>query len=206
MTVSAKIEPQIATLDEIRDYVWNALERAAHNRHDAFHTAMTGTISEFGCQMRTVILRKVDRHSGTLFFHTDYRSVKIRELEKDHRLSWLFYDADRKVQIRAASTAAVHYQDAVARERWQASSLSSRRCYLAPSAPGQFTPEMSANVPEAFLRRNPTTAESESGWQNFCAVAARVNFLDWLYLHSSGHQRAQFVSDNGEWQGNWVTP
>jgi pyridoxine/pyridoxamine 5'-phosphate oxidase len=139
MTVSAKIEPQIATLDEIRDYVWNALERAAHNRHDAFHTAMTGTISEFGCQMRTVILRKVDRHSGTLFFHTDYRSVKIRELEKDHRLSWLFYDADRKVQIRAASTAAVHYQDAVARERWQASSLSSRRCYLAPSAPGQFT-------------------------------------------------------------------
>lgn len=196
----------VPTLDDIFDDIWRMLIEGSRDRDDPFHHMVVGTSGDGGAGLRTVILRLADPGSFTLFFHTDIRTDKVREIERDNRLSLLFYDPRRKVQVRASATATIHYQDEVARHRWNASSLSSRRCYLAPLRPGQEVAAMSHNLPEDLLSHNPSRERSEAGFENFCAVACEISDIDWLYLRGEGHMRARFSLAQGEWRKTWVAP
>ncbi|MFZ9916455.1 MAG: flavin-binding protein, partial [Phycisphaerales bacterium] len=118
-----------------------------------------------------------------------------------------FYDAGRKLQLRVAAVAEVHATGARADEAWARSAPSSRRCYLAPAAPGARCDAVSPNLPEALRLRVPTVEESLAGRVNFALVATRVTAIDWLHLASEGHERARFQrGDDGLWSGCWCEP
>ena len=92
-------------------------------------------------------------------------------------------------------------------EAWEQSPVTSRRCYLAPRAPGAVCDAPSPNLPDAVRDRRPTEAETLAGRANFALVVTRAIAIDWLYLASEGHQRAKFARDaDGLWQGTWVEP
>ena len=194
------------SLEEIFEDIWRAWIKASHKRQEPFHSPTVATIGSEGAQVRTVILRQVDWPAYTLYFHTDYRSEKVQAIQQDNRVSWLFYDAPRKVQARVQSTATIHYQDEIAALRWQKTALRSRRCYLAPFVPGSLLEEYHPNLPEDVWQDAPDQARSEEGYENFCVIACQVQRIDWLYLRFEGHQRALFTKEGELWHKQWIAP
>jgi 3-hydroxyisobutyrate dehydrogenase len=197
---------QELSLDTLLASIWESLESGARSRTHPFHTGVIATVSDDAPQARTVVLRKVIADTRTLIFHTDQRSQKISELTKNPNICWLFYDTTERVQLRLSGVATLHYQDDLASAQWENTKLFSRRCYLS-IPPLTRLEQAGSGLPESLLKRNPTLEESEAGWENFTVVETHIHTIDWLWLNSTGHQRAKFVwQSDGEVIANWIVP
>ncbi len=194
------------SLDRLLASIWESLENGTRSRFHPFHTGVIATVSDDAPQARTVVLRKVIAKTRTLMFHTDQRSQKVSELTKNPKISWLFYDPTARVQLRLLGKATLHHTDALADIQWQNTKLTSRRCYLS-IPPLTRLERAGSGLPEPLLRRNPTLEESEAGRANFTVVETHIHTIDWLWLNSTGHQRAKFTwLPNDEVVANWVVP
>ncbi|MEM1166234.1 MAG: pyridoxamine 5'-phosphate oxidase family protein [Planctomycetota bacterium] len=189
--------------------VWSMLAHGAADRRRACHTPTLVTVDAGGrpCA-RTVVLRGVDPEVGTLRCHTDARSPKVDEITRSGWVSWHVYDMAAKVQLRCGGSARVEREGATVDVAWDNTPLMSRRCYLAPRAPGAPSEGPSANLPEALIERDPTSEESEGGRAHFAVVVCDVLEIEWLWLHHAGHRRAWWSRDGvGEaWRGGWLEP
>ncbi|MEL7088010.1 MAG: pyridoxamine 5'-phosphate oxidase family protein [Planctomycetota bacterium] len=186
-------------LDDILDHLWVHLETATRSAKPPFHLPTLCNIDPAGRpDGRIVVLRRVERQTRRLMCHTDARSPKARAFRERPHACWVFYDAPAKVQLRVTGTVTLRTDDAVADAQWDASSPSSRRCYLAPSPPGELSETVSPNLPPGVRGRVPTAEESAAGRRNFAVVDCRVERFDWLYLHHAGHRRARFVWAEGD--------
>lgn len=193
-------------LDGIYDEIWSTLQRAVENATHGWHLPVVGTESAGRANMRIVVLRAADPLQGTLAFHTDRRSEKIAQIEANPHVSWNFYDQSMRVQVQIDTTAQVHSDDALADERWHASRLESRRCYLAPYPPGQAVVERTFNLPESLRDRPPTETEAVAGREHFVVVSAQVHAINWLYLNAAGNLGARFQIENAKRvESTWVT-
>ena len=175
---------------------------------DAFHTGVLASQAVSGISLRTVVLRKVLPEEKKIFCHTDLRSPKVAELMAHPQVSWLFYDAVRRLQFRLSGTASLHYNDELADLHWKNTSLSSRKCYLASDAPGKIQTHPTDTLPAHLQDRAlPEIAESEAGKANFVVIQTQVQTLDWLFLNSHGHRRCQFQYQHGNLSlMHWVAP
>jgi general stress protein 26 len=123
------------TLDSVLSALWSGLAAAVRDRDHSWHLPTLATIGLDGSpQARTVVLRDIDPVAATILCHTDARSPKVAEIAAQPEVAWHFYDPRSRVQLRVKAIAAVHRavaDDPLALERWSASTLSARRCYLA---------------------------------------------------------------------------
>jgi hypothetical protein len=195
------------SLEDIWDNAWAMLVLGATDATDPFHTPVLGTVSPPGCSVRTVVLRRIIPAERILICHTDLRSDKVQEIQRNPRASWLFYHSRQKVQLRLTGQATLHTADELADQQWAASALTSRRTYCAVDRPGAPSNGPTSGLPEPLLLTEPTWAESEAGRTNFTVIACRVDFMDWLYLRAEkGHLRAQFTWRGDELSATWVVP
>jgi pyridoxamine 5'-phosphate oxidase len=190
---------------------WDELRRGADDRHHGFHVPTLCTVGQDGAPIaRSVVLRRVLVDASEILCHTDVRSAKVAEIAREPRVCWHFYAPEHKLQLRVSALAEFHRDDARADEGWARSSLSSRRCYLAPRAPGAVCDGPSPNLPAGILDRRPTDQEAAPGRANFGVVVTRAYAIDWLFLASEGHQRARFERTDDpcgcSWSGRWVEP
>lgn len=197
---------EINNFEELLQLIWADLEDGATNSKSQLHTPAFATLSEGSCHLRTVVLRRVLPQSRQLLCHTDIRSPKVDHIQKQPAVSYLFYDAERKIQIRAEGTGAIHFGDEVALDAWRRTSLSSRRAYLTEFAPSTAQDEPISGLPPNLTGRIPTEEESASGQPNFAVIATTIERLDWLYLAASGHRRAQFDWNGQAFAGTWLIP
>lgn len=193
-------------LETLATALWRELGRGVREAKAPFHTPVLATLTPHGPEPRVVVLREADAVNRRLRCHTDVRSRKVAEIAAQPAVSWLFYDAAQKIQIRAGGMAQVHHLDDLAARAWTDSRLSSRRCYVIADAPGTVVDAPKSGLPKHLTGRIPTLAESAAGWENFAVVVAEITRLDWLYLDAHGHRRAQFVWDGADWRGTWVIP
>jgi 3-hydroxyisobutyrate dehydrogenase len=186
-------------LPAIDVHQWQLLRQSEKSYKAPFHSGVVATVHEQLPQLRTVILRKVDIAARTLFFHTDIRSPKVEQLKKQPAISWLFYDADLRVQLRMQATATIHYANDVANVAWEHARLSSRLTYTTSSAAGVVLPS-----PELIdLNRKEVEPELiEMAWRNFCVVETTVQKMDWMFLNKDGNRRALFDYHNNNYQ--WI--
>ena len=171
---------------------WSHLERGVQRASEAFHLGVFGSWNGRECGLRTVVLRGVNRERRELICHTDYRSPKRVQVDQRPRVSWLFYDPDRKLQLRMMGQAQTLREGTVANARWGQTSLSARRCYLAGQAPGTPVASPASGLAPPFEARPPSHAESAQGRANFVVILTVVDELDWLQLDARGHRRARF--------------
>ena len=180
---------------------WCLLQAGCNSARDPLHTPVLATLGKFGPSQRTVVLRHVDPAHRTLACHTDLRSLKVREARENERCSWLFYDRERKLQIRLAGIASVHSDDRLAERRWLETNPRGKACYNNNHAPGQ---KVSAPLAApALIKEAEAKVEARA---RFAVLATRIDFFDWLMLSINGHRRAQFLWKNGNWCGEWVAP
>lgn len=195
-------------LREVLEGSWSELGRGAVDRRHGFHVPVIATLGLDGTpQARAVVLRRVIAEAGEICCHTDVRSGKVAEIRASSRVAWHFYDEGRKLQLRIAAVAEVVADGPRADEAWARSAVTSRRCYLAPRAPGVVCDSPSPNLPEGVRDRRPTEEETLPGRINFALVVTRAVSIDWLSLASEGHQRARFACGvDGAWRGSWIEP
>lgn len=200
--------PMHDALAKVFTDLWLELGRGSVDRRHGFHVPVIATLGAHGApEARTVVLRRVLADAAEIHCHTDIRSGKVAEIRAEPRVSWHFYDAHRKVQLRIAALAEIVADGPRADEAWSRSAPTSRRCYLAPARPGSECDAPSPNLPEAVRGRRPSDEETLPGRANFALVVTRATSIDWLFLESDGHQRARFTRGASDaWHGTWVEP
>jgi 3-hydroxyisobutyrate dehydrogenase len=186
---------------------WIRLLNGTLTYKNPFHNPVVANTNAHGVNLRTVVLRKVDTQKKALFFHTDTRSGKWSDLEKDNKVSWLFYNPTSRVQLRLGGNAVLHQSDAIADEAWAKSNMSSRKIYLGVEGPSSVAEMPVSGLPASFEVADPTLEESEAGRKNFGLVSTHVHWMEWLWLNSKGHRRAEFKYDSElNFSANWLVP
>ncbi len=192
---------------EILKKIWKNLDLGTLEREHPFHTPVFSTVAN-GCvpNLRVVVLRRFWRKPPLLAFHTHTGSPKIKELQNNPNVYWLFYHPTEKLQVRIKGKARVHTADDLAEEQWLATEFFSRRCYIG-EAPTEPSKKPTSGLPEDLLDRAPTREESEAGRANFAVVTSTVEQIDCLEMNVRGHRRSLFVwNETGELETRWLTP
>jgi pyridoxamine 5'-phosphate oxidase len=189
-------------LQQVVNECLNKLLLAAHNVSHPFRTGIVASAGATGVNIRTVILREADIANHTIYFYTDIRSAKVADLRLNDNISWLFYDAEEKVQVRLSGHAKIHHQDEVTKQCWQKVSPAGRSSYSAMPGPSTIV-----DMPtDGLTHLNDAGENADIGFENFAVVHTKITRLEWLHLNSDGHRRAAFNLVNGKWQGNWLIP
>ena len=182
------------SLPALLDLAWHHLAHAVTTAHHGFHLPTLCTLGlDQRPAARIVVLRRFDLAERAVMCHTDRRAPKVLEIEADARASWVFYDGPSRLQLRASGVVKMHTGDALADTQWEASNLSSRRCYLAPRRPGSAVDHPSPNLPPEVRDQVPVEAATLPGRANFAVLRCVIESLDVLHLHHAGHHRAQFT-------------
>jgi pyridoxamine 5'-phosphate oxidase len=189
------------------DQCWSLLETGATNRKSAFHTPALCTLSADGSpQSRILVLRDVDKNQRLLRFNSDMRSPKIAEITTDPRAAVLSYDPETRVQLRLTGHMRVKNEGADVDAIWAASDRYARRCYMTQSAPSSNSDVPTSGLPQSVEGRKPEEAELAPARANFTLLLFEAQHIDWLYLATEGHRRAQWCWNGDDWQGTWLIP
>lgn len=193
-------------LDAAENMAWDMLEKGARSAKQAFHTPVLATVTADGApQARTIVMREADRKALLLRGNTDQRAPKAHQMANDSRVQLLFYDVSAKVQIRATAKADLITDGPLRAEAWATSVPGSKVCYLAQGAPGTDQDAPTSGLPDyADLGQRVAPDKLEAGLENFAIIRFSVESIDWLYLDSKGHRRAQF--DYVAKTKSWVIP
>lgn len=179
--------------------IFDMLAEGANNRDIPAHTPSIATIdNQNRPQIRTLVLREFNRDNNFLRFHTDKRSTKLLEFSNSKEVGILIYDALKKIQIRLDCTVFLHDDDEVADKSWLQIEPMSQICYQVTKAPGTVI----TNPGNLDFDSNLTN----SGKDNFIVILAKINAIEWLYLHHLGHRRANFVLKGSAWKSTWLVP
>lgn len=179
-------------LTAVRAAAWAMLAEGARDPGSPCRHVTVATIAEDGAPtLRTVVLRGADPAAQTLRFHTDTRSHKYAELQRDPRAELHAYDRAAKVQIRARGTVALHTADATTAALWAQTPEPGKSAYRQPVAPG--APLATPGGAEGPL------LSDEAGYRHFVAAILHVDALEWLYLADGGHRRARLTRHGDAW-------
>ena len=149
---------------------------------------------------------KFDEEKLLLNFHTDFRSPKILDLKKNNNSSFLFYDHSIKIQLRIKTLSSINNQNEIAKQSWDLTQLSSRKCYLTKKRPSSKTNIPEDGLPKHLQGIDPTKNESEGGYNNFAVIQNKIESIDWLYLSYSGHKRLSINFKNNIPEFSWLIP
>ncbi len=188
--------------------VWEELQASTRDRKHGFHTASLATLDASGQpDNRTCTIRRVEPISRLLMTHADIRSPKAIQIMGDPRVAWVFYDVERRLQVRARGIAHVERDSSLAEEQWDRTSVVSRRCYMAPHAPSSVTPILDVNIAEWLRPGRPSIEQTLPARDNFCVLVTRVDDLDAMELAADGHRRAGFTwNEQGSMRTEWRAP
>ena len=159
-------------------------------KHD-YHSFVFSTVSKNNPDSRTVILRDFDEHQPAIWFHSDIRSKKILHLKENEKVSALFYDKSRKVQLRINGTADIEEDIEHNKRIWDSMRPESKLCYMGPYAPSQKINQFEPNT----LKKSAHDLDKKDehlGLSRFCRIRIKIKKLDWLKLDYKGHQRLEF--------------
>jgi len=186
---------------------WHRLVNGSVQGRHPMHNAVLANMGQAGINMRTVVLRKalpVEKH---LIFYTDIRSGKWAEIERHNTVSWLFYDAAARIQIRASGLSSLHQTGDLADQAWSSSNILNRKNYLSILIPSAATPEPVSGLSQEVEADEITLEQSEAGRKNFGVITTEIKWMEWLWLNGNGHRRASFIyEDTGAFTANWLVP
>ena len=84
-------------LDKIYLKIWNLLDLGLKNRDASFHIPVFICNNKSKSEGRIVVLRGVDIKEKKIWFHSDIRSNKVKNLKNNPEAALLFYDKNEKI-------------------------------------------------------------------------------------------------------------
>ncbi|MBL4720680.1 MAG: pyridoxamine 5'-phosphate oxidase family protein [Alphaproteobacteria bacterium] len=158
------------TLDDVAHDCWRRLQQGADDAAAPFRFPIVATqgLSHAGPPVlaaRIVVLRGADPTRREVVFHTDQRSLKFAEIAAAARVTFVFYDAQARVQLRLVAQATAHIDDAIADAAWNAAAPTSRRAYRAKRGSGATSTPHSPGTLKKWARE-PTRLMTTLGGSN----------------------------------------
>lgn len=149
---------------------------------------------------RIVVMRGFDPEERHFSLYTDARSSKVREIEMHPAVSAVFYDPGKRILLRLSGHCSIHRNDDETAKIW--SILPSHNKVLYGINPGPGTHVQAGDAYEI----SGIDASQHSEF-HFCIIKVFYHQLEWLYLASEGHRRAQYVwQSNGALTSQWAAP
>jgi len=178
------------SLKEIEKEIYLSLSKGVKERESNFHKAVLATTNlENKPEARTVVLRNFEKKKLALSIHSDHRANKVVELNNNNNVSLLFYDEEKKIQLRIRGWTQVLKSE---KKSWNKLSNWSKRCYLTDISPGVRSNKPTSGFAKKHSLNPPNENEASAGLENFCSIIVWANQIEWLYLASQGHRRAIF--------------
>lgn len=154
--------------------VLDILTRAANEKKSPWRWPVLVTRGEAYPGARMLVVRHFDRSALEIELHTDARSAKITELQRDPACALLFFDKASMVQLRIDGRAAV-LTGADAEAAYSRAPKGSLSDYTG-LAPG--------DDPDA-----PASENRDEPRENFAALRIRIEWADLLKISRNGHDR-----------------
>lgn len=195
-------------LKSLEQFIWQKLVNGAVKPKHNFHTMVVSTVNlECESTIRTVVNRKVDEKNKIIYFYTDKRSRKFKNLLNSNKLSLLLYDSRQQTQVVIKAIATLHTNDFLANEKWNSLNLRSRSAYMSVSEPNSMVGFPTNGLDEKFNLLEPTLLESDLYSQNFTVISCQVLEIEFLQLQKTGHRKAIYSYLNGEFFfSSWLIP
>ena len=174
------------SLEETRKEIFSLLFQGVKKRKSNFHNLVLNTIDlQNKPDARTVVLRSFSQEDLTIGIHTDNRSEKVEHLKNNNFTCLVFYDDQKKIQLRIRGTTNLEKSK---KESWDKLTNWSKRCYLTSSPPGQVSNNPTSGFPNKFESEAPSSEESQKGFENFTVIKVFIEEIEWLFLASQGHR------------------
>lgn len=184
---------QKESISEVWESIRQELHRGALDDRHPFHLVNMGTLSNGMPEVRSVVLRKVDKDLNCYVF-TDFRTRKVEELSENPNVSLHLYHPEKRVQIRIKAKAEIHHQNELSRSFWESVRGASQLAYLSKLPSGTPIP----NPGEAFQWL-------EIPDDRFFTVLKIVpEFIEALQLNELKHLKIVFLGKG--WVGQWLVP
>jgi len=196
------------SLEETRKEIFSLLFQGVKKRKSNFHNLVLNTIDlQNKPDARTVVLRSFSQENLTLGIHTDNRSEKVEHLKNNKFTCLVFYDDQKKIQLRIRGTTILEKSK---KESWDKLTNWSKRCYLTSNPPGKFSNNPTSGFPSKFESEAPSSEEAKKGLENFTVIRIFIDEIEWLFLASQGHRRALFKinrdNSNLSIESKWLVP
>lgn len=187
------------TLNDIFSSIWKKLDVSVRSRHEAWHLATLATQRDNRPEIRTLVLRGALESERLLWMHTDLRSPKCEDIQKSQEGALLLYDPEERWQLRLNGCLSFDSESEATNKVWQHTSASAKRCYQGNLIPSSKAQDATSNLPNE-------QAHSDLGRENFTRLLFHISKMDWLFLKSDGHLRAQWLWTSDKFVGTWVVP
>ena len=118
--------------------IWEELKRGVVDRRHPFHLYSLSTIGSGAAtvpESRILVLRDVDTRRFSLRSNADLRSNKCLEIKRNPKTHLLFYDKEKKIQVRITAESTIIEDRKITEQAWLESQDVSRRCYFSPLSP-----------------------------------------------------------------------
>ncbi len=180
-----------ADLAAFLDHAWQRLSRGVADRRSAARHISFATVSLDGQpQVRTVVLRGVQRSQNVVEVHTDAASAKVTALQAHPFAQLLLWDDKPRLQIRLDARVEV-LEGADVAALWDRVPPPAREAYGKVPPPG--TP---IDAPYAYdLLSDPAA---------FRVLRCHILHIDLVEL-GQAHRRATFCVED-RWVGQWLVP
>ena len=180
-------------------YIESLLIRYSKETNSYLHTPTLITTRLDGRPTaRTIILRKYDAKNRCLEFYTDKRANKFLEIEKSGLGQLHFYSYEHLLQLRIDCELEVKLEKILLQEAWNNLPERSKQVYQQSNTCGGQL----ASPEELTIELE----EKSAGFKNFAIVAAKIQSIECLYLHSPQHRRSFFSWQCDALESSWLAP
>jgi pyridoxamine 5'-phosphate oxidase len=169
------------------------LENGAEDKSHPFRyfTLATMGVDQYA-RLRTVVLRATSSDL-LLTFYTDKRSKKITHIKENKKVSLLFYNPKKLLQVRIEGVATILTDKSKLDEVWKNIQENSKKEYSIASEPGSTI-------------SNPDNLDYLDGINHFCMVQIEPFKIEYLKLRRPNHLRIRFWREIKTWEGEFLVP
>lgn len=169
------------------------LGKGVHKKGHPFRYGVLGTVGlSKMARLRTVVLREVHDNLNLTFF-TDKRSKKLIHIKENNKVSILFYDPKKLLQLKVEGLASVITDESALSAYWNKVQPNSKKDYTTQEVPGS-------------LVTTPDAVEYLNNENHFCIVEIEPFKIEYLKLKRPHHHRIRFSKTNGNWKGEFLIP
>ena len=178
-------------LEEFLDFAWAQISRGRADKKSPARCPTFITKNNHGYpRARTLVLRRSNRESDEIEFHTDKTSQKMLSLEKDPRAGIHFWLPRTQLQIQMDVIVEVRVGE-LTLSNWKNVPNSSRSSFGTIPSPG--------TVIQKSLDYSQLPDQNR-----FAILICHIKLIELLHLGAK-HVRARFMKSQ-QWNGQWLAP
>jgi len=180
--------------DKIFEKITQELKKGAFKKGHYFKyfTLATLGVDQFA-RLRLVALRNVSDDLKLTFF-TDKRSKKVLHIKENNRVSLLFYNHKKLIQLRIEGIARINKDQFQIQKSWEQVGPEARKDFISKEAPGSTL-------------KDPDTLEYLVEGDYFSIVEIDPFRIEYLKLKKNRHTKIKYAKElSGGWTSEYLVP